>query len=141
MLIVSAQLEIPESELSERFVRAQGPGGQNVNKVASAVELRFDARASRALPEALRERLLKRADRRINGEGVVVIQANRFRSQDQNREDARARLIALIQAAASVPKKRVPTKPTRAARERRIGAKRQRAGVKASRGRPPMGSE
>ncbi len=141
MLIVSAQLEIPENELTERFVRAQGPGGQNVNKVASAVELRFDARASRALPEAVRERLLKRADRRINGEGVVVIQANRFRSQDQNREDARARLIALIQAAASVPKKRVPTKPTRAARERRIGAKRQRAGVKAARGRPPMGTE
>ncbi|MGD9582333.1 MAG: alternative ribosome rescue aminoacyl-tRNA hydrolase ArfB [Lysobacterales bacterium] len=141
MLIVSAQIEIPESELTERFVRAQGPGGQNVNKVASAVELRFDARASRALPEAVRERLLQRADRRINGEGVVVIQANRFRSQEQNREDARARLIALIRAATSVPKKRVPTKPTRAARERRIGAKRQRAGVKASRGRPPVGGE
>lgn len=141
MLIVSATLEIPESELTERFVRAQGPGGQNVNKVASAVELRFDARASQALPELLRARLLQRADRRINGDGVVVIQANRFRSQDQNREDARARLIALIRAAASVPKKRVPTKPTRAARERRIGAKRQRAGVKASRGRPPIGAD
>ena len=141
MLIVSAELKIPEAELRERFVRAPGPGGQNVNKVASAVELRFDARGSRALPDALRARLLQGSDRRINEAGVVVIQARRFRSQEQNREDARSRLVALIRAAALVPKKRLPSKPTRAARERRIEAKRQRAGVKATRGRLRPGAE
>jgi len=135
MLIINPQIHIPDAELVERFVRASGPGGQNVNKVSTAVELRFDAQASPALPEAVRERLLARRDRRITAEGVVIIQASRFRTQDRNREDARDRLAALILAATTVPKKRIATKPTRAAKERRIEGKRVRSGVKATRGK------
>src|SRR5215467_8595352 len=102
MLQVSATIRIPDSELSESFVRASGPGGQNVNKVASAVELRFDVARSPSLPEPLRARLLARRDRRLTADGVLVIQANRFRDQAKNRDDARARLAALIEAAAHV---------------------------------------
>ena len=127
MLEVSASLRIPDSELIESFVRASGPGGQNVNKVASAVELRFDVAHSPALPEALRTRLLARRDRRLTTDGVLVIQANRFRDQAKNREDARARLIEIVRAASHVPKKRVATKPTRASKERRIASKKKRA--------------
>jgi len=129
-------LLIDEGELIERFVRATGPGGQNVNKVSSAVELRFDVGASRSLPEAVRTRLLARRDRRMTADGVLVIQASRFRDQARNREDARQRLAALVRAAQAVPKARVPTRPTRASRERRIDAKRTRANLKRSRGRP-----
>lgn len=135
MLEIDAQLQIDEEELSERFVRASGPGGQNVNKVASAVELRFDVASSPSLPEALRARLLARRDRRLTTEGVLVIQANRFRDQAKNREDARARLAELIRAAQRVPKKRVATKPTRASKERRISEKKSRAGIKSGRGK------
>ena len=135
MLEIDAQLQIDEEELSERFVRASGPGGQNVNKVASAVELRFDVASSPSLPEALRARLLARRDRRLTTEGVLVIQANRFRDQAKNREDARARLAELIRAAQRVPKKRVSTKPTRASKERRISEKKSRAGIKSGRGK------
>jgi ribosome-associated protein len=133
MLEITPTLTIPDEELVERFIRASGPGGQNVNKVASAVELRFDARASPSLPEPVRERLLARRDRRITDAGVIVIAAQRFRTQDRNREDARDRLAALVLAALHVPKKRVATKPTRAAKERRLGAKRERAQVKTTR--------
>ena len=134
MLDVSPSLAIPDDELVERFVRSSGPGGQNVNKVASAVELRFDAAGSPSLPEDLRARLLARRDRRITDEGVVVISAQRFRTQERNREDARERLAALILAAAHVPKKRIATKPSRGAKERRLGAKRERSSIKSGRG-------
>jgi len=133
MLSVDA-IEIPEDELTERFVRAAGPGGQNVNKVASAVELRFDVARSRALPEPVRARLLARRDRRLTSEGVLVIQANRFRDQAKNRDDARARLAELVRAATHVPKRRIATKPTRASKERRIESKKNRATIKQTRG-------
>ena len=132
MLSIGA-IEIPEDELVERFVRAAGPGGQNVNKVASAVELRFDVAGSRALPDAVRARLLARRDRRLTSEGVLVIQANRFRDQAKNRGDARDRLAALIEAATHVPKRRVATRPTRASKERRIESKKNRSTIKRSR--------
>jgi ribosome-associated protein len=133
MLEVSPNLCIAEDELVERFVRSSGPGGQNVNKVASAVELRFDALNSPSLPEDLRARLLARRDRRITDEGVIVISAQRFRTQERNREDARERLVALILAANHVAKKRVATKPTRASKERRLDAKKGRSQVKTGR--------
>ncbi len=127
MLDVAANVRIPDAELSESFIRASGPGGQNVNKVASAVELRFDVANSPSLGETLRARLLGRADRRMTGDGVLVIQASRFRDQARNREDARERLADIIRAAMHVPKKRVATKPTRASKERRIASKKKRA--------------
>jgi ribosome-associated protein len=133
MLEIGTAIRIPDEELVERFVRSSGPGGQNVNKVASAVELRFDAAASLSLPEPVRARLLARRDRRITDEGVVVISAQRFRTQERNREDARERLAALIEAATHVPKARVATRPTRASKERRLAGKRERAQVKTGR--------
>lgn len=141
MLEIDERLRIPDDELIEKFVRAAGPGGQNVNKVASAVELRFDVAASRALPDGVRERLLARRDRRLTDEGVLVIQANRFRDQGKNREDARARLADVIRAAQFVPKKRIATRPTRASKERRIDAKKTRATVKRNRGRGNWSAE
>jgi len=126
-------LLIPDQELEERFVRSSGPGGQNVNKVASAVELRFDVRASATLPDAVRERLLARRDRRMTAEGVLVIQAQRFRTQERNRDDARQRLHALVEACRDAPKKRVATRPTKGSVERRLGSKRERAQVKRER--------
>ena len=135
MLEVSPALRIPDSELIETFVRASGPGGQNVNKVASAVELRFDVAHSPSLGETLRQRLLARRDRRLTADGVLVIQANRFRDQAKNRADARERLREIVRAAQHVPKKRVATKPTRASKERRIAEKKHRAKHKQGRGR------
>ena len=133
MLIINPRIQIPDNELDERFVRASGPGGQNVNKVSTAVELRFDARASSALPETVRTRLLARRDRRITTDGVIVIQANRFRTQDRNREDARDRLAELVLAATVVPKARIATRPSRASKERRIVEKKSRATIKRGR--------
>lgn len=133
MIAITATLSIPDDELSERFVRASGPGGQNVNKVSTAVELRFDARGSPSLPEEVRARLLARRDRRITVDGVIVISAQRHRTQERNREDARERLAALVLAATQVAKKRVATKPGKGARERRLTGKRERAQVKSAR--------
>jgi ribosome-associated protein len=127
---ITDKISIDDRELEERFIRASGPGGQNVNKVSTAVELRFDVRHSASLPLAVRDRLVILAGRRITDEGVLVIRAERHRTQERNREDARARLAELVVKALHVPKKRVATKPSRAARARRVDSKVKRGGVK-----------
>jgi ribosome-associated protein len=132
MLIIDDNLAIPEDEIEFLPIRSPGPGGQNVNKVSSALHLRFDAHRS-SLPADCVERLLALRDRRISKDGVVVIKAARFRSREKNREDALERLKALVQRAATVPTERKPTKPTRAARNRRLDEKTRRGKVKATR--------
>jgi ribosome-associated protein len=139
MLHVTPTITIRERELSERFVRASGPGGQNVNKVATAVELRFDVGAS-SLDKDVKARLIALAGRRMTSDGVLLIDGREHRTQAQNRAAARERLVELVRQAAERPKKRKKTTPTQAARERRLGAKVRRARVKAGRGRV-MGEE
>jgi ribosome-associated protein len=129
MIVISGTLNLDEREIEERFVRASGPGGQNVNKVATAVEVRFDVRAS-SLPADVKTRLLALAGKRVTADGVLLIDSREHRTQLQNREAARARLVALLQRAARPPKARRPTKPGAAARERRLTAKSQRSEVK-----------
>jgi ribosome-associated protein len=133
-LQITPDIAIDEDELSERFVRAPGPGGQNVNKVATAVQLSFDVRNSPSLPAAVRARLEKLAGSRLDNDGVLTIHAHRHRTRERNRADARERLAQLIAKASHVPKPRRPTKPSRAAKARRVDEKKQRARIKGLRG-------
>jgi ribosome-associated protein len=130
MIRIDHRISIDERELEERFIRASGPGGQNVNKLATAVQLRFDVRHSPSLPAQVRTRLERLAGRRLTRDGVLVISAQRHRTQERNRQDALERLIALIQRAAVAPVPRRPTKPTAGARERRLQSKKHRGSIK-----------
>ena len=130
MIRIDHRISIDERELEERFIRASGPGGQNVNKLATAVQLRFDVRHSPSLPAQVRTRLERLAGRRLTRDGVLVINAQRHRTQERNRQDALERLIALIQRAAVAPVPRRPTKPTAGARERRLQSKKLRGSIK-----------
>ena len=134
MIRVTNTIGLDEREIDERFVRASGPGGQNVNKVATAVELRFDVRSS-SLPADVKERLIELAGHRMTMNGVLLLDSREHRTQAQNREAARARLVALLQQAARRPKRRRATRPRAAAREERLASKKQRSRVKALRGR------
>ena len=138
MIPITDTLTLDDSEIGESFIRASGPGGQNVNKVASAVQLRFDVRRSPSLPAGVRERLEKLAGKRVSQDGVLVITAQRFRSQERNRQDALDRLVGLIRRAASPPPPRHPTRPTRASREQRLADKARRARLKQQRAGIPQ---
>jgi ribosome-associated protein len=138
MIRVTAQINIDEREIEENFVRASGPGGQNVNKLSTAVQLRFDVRGSPSLPAEVRARLERLAGARLTRDGVLVIIAQRYRTQARNREDALDRLIALIRQAAIAPRPRRSTRPSKAARQRRVDTKKRRSSVKRLRRAKPL---
>ena len=135
-IFVNDRIGLADDEVSERFVRSPGPGGQNVNKVATAVQLRFDARGSRSLPEDVRARLLDLAGARATKHGEIVIDAHRFRTRERNREDALERLVSLVRRATEVAKPRRPTRPSLAAVQRRTEDKRRRSRLKRTRQSP-----
>src|ERR1700693_4716179 len=137
MIRITNSISINERELEERFVRASGPGGQNVNKLSSAVQLRFDVRRSPSLAADVRTRLERMAGRRLTRDGVLVIMAQRHRTQERNRQDARDRLVELIQRASVAPTPRPPTKASRGSKERRLASKKNRSGIKSLRQEKP----
>lgn len=130
---INDQIQIPESEISEVFIRSGGPGGQNINKVATAVQLKINIIASQSIPEHVKRRLKRLAGKRLSSDGILRIEANRFRTQERNREDARLRLIELIYKATIAPKKRIRTHPSYSARQKRIDQKKKRGLKKAYR--------
>ena len=137
MIRITDTLSIGESEIEESFVRSSGPGGQNVNKLSTAVQLRFDVRRSPSLPNDVAVRLMRLAGKRLTKDGVLVIVAQTHRTQERNRAEALARLVALIQEAAVRPEKRIPTKPTKASREKRLEGKKVRSNIKGLRRSTP----
>lgn len=136
MIPITSSIAIDENEIQEEFIRASGPGGQNVNKVSTAVRLAFDVQHSPSLSDDVRARLIRIAGKRVNADGVLLIEAQRYRTQEQNREDARARLIELIRQAIIKPKARRKTKPSLVAKQRRLESKKRRAAVKSMRRAP-----